>query len=121
VRHRLDVHAAFGRGDDRDAADRTVDQQREVELAFDVAAFLDISRFTVLPAGPVCLVTRSWPSMAWALAPTSSIDLQTRTPPLPLGSSLKRPLPRPPAWICALTTTTGVPSLRATSMASSRV
>ena len=40
--HRLDVHAAFGRGDDGDAADRAVDQHREIELAFDVAAFLDV-------------------------------------------------------------------------------
>ncbi len=42
VRHALDVHAALGRGDDRDPADRTVDQEREIELALDVAAFLDI-------------------------------------------------------------------------------
>src|SRR5947209_17272506 len=34
-----------------------------------------------------------------------------RTPPLsPAAGSLNLPLPRPPAWICALTTQTGPPS-----------
>ena len=38
----FDVHAAFGRGDDGDAAGRAVDQLRDIELARDVAALLDI-------------------------------------------------------------------------------
>ena len=41
MRHRLDIHAAFGRGDDGDAAHRAIDQEREIKLAFDVAALLD--------------------------------------------------------------------------------
>ena len=42
VRHRFDVHAAFGRGDDGDPACGAVDEHRDIELALDVAAFLDI-------------------------------------------------------------------------------
>ena len=38
----LDIHAAFGRDDEGDAARRAVDQRREIELGGDVGAFLDI-------------------------------------------------------------------------------
>ena len=38
----LDLHAAFGRGHDRDAAGGAIDEQGEIELAPDVAAGLDI-------------------------------------------------------------------------------
>ena len=42
---------------------------------------------------------------AVAAARTSSTVFASRTPPLASGgSSLNLPLPRPPAWICALTT-----------------
>src|SRR5438270_10905056 len=47
----LDIHAALGRGDDRDAAHRAIDQQREIKLAFDVAAFLDIEPLHRLAGG----------------------------------------------------------------------
>src|SRR5208282_2614784 len=55
------------------------------------------------------------PRMFLACSSASSRVLATLTPP---------PLPRPPAWICALTTTPGAPSansLRATAAASSNV
>ena len=42
VRHRFDIHAACGRRDNGNAAHGAVDQHREIELAFDVAAILDV-------------------------------------------------------------------------------
>ena len=44
----LDVHAAFGRDDEGDAADRAVDQDRQIELALDVGAVLDIEAVDLL-------------------------------------------------------------------------
>ena len=39
------------------------------------------------------------------------MDLASRTPPFsPAAASLNLPLPRPPAWICDLTTQSGPPS-----------
>src|SRR5215213_8775391 len=40
------------------------------------------------------------PTIFFATSPASAVVLATLTPP---------PLPRPPAWICALTTTTSAP------------
>ena len=40
----------------------------EIELARDVAAFLDIDALDTLPCGPVCLVTSVMPSIAAAAA-----------------------------------------------------
>ena len=48
VRHRLDVHAALRRDDEGDAAGRTVDQHREVELGLDVRAVLDVEAVHLL-------------------------------------------------------------------------
>src|SRR3954451_8194457 len=67
-------------------------------------------RLTTLPFGPVWCVISVEPSRRVASFPTSSIDLTTFTPPA---------FPRPPAWICALTTQTGPPSLFAAFTASS--
>ena len=46
--HLLDVHAALGRGDDRDAACLAVDQQREVEFLRDVDAVGDVEALDLL-------------------------------------------------------------------------
>jgi hypothetical protein len=48
VGDRLDVHAALGRGDHRDSAGLTVDQQREVEFLRDVDAVGDVEALHLL-------------------------------------------------------------------------
>ena len=62
------------------------------------------------PSGPVWWVTSVMPRILLASSFTSAIDLATFTPP---------PLPRPPAWIWALTTQTLPPSDSAAFTASS--
>src|SRR5438552_3826268 len=66
---------------------------------------------TMRPSGPVWCVTSGFPRIVRANSAASSGERTTFTPP---------PLPRPPAWICAFTTTVP-PSRRATSAASSGV
>jgi hypothetical protein len=48
VRDLLDVHAAFGRGDDRNARRLAVDQHREIELLLDRGALLDVDAIDLL-------------------------------------------------------------------------
>src|SRR5687767_14885990 len=67
-------------------------------------------RRTFCPCGPVWGVTSCMPRICFAFSRTSSSDFATFTPP---------PLPRPPAWICALTTHRVPPSCFAASTASS--
>ena len=68
----------------------------EVELARDVEPLLDVRRRTFWPSGPVWCVMSCIPR----------IFLRDRAPPAaPLATLTPPPLPRPPAWICALTTT----------------
>ena len=68
------------------------------------------SRRTFWPCGPVWWVTSCMPSIWPESVFTSSTDLASFTPP---------PLPRPPAWIWALTTQTLPPSDWAAFTASS--
>jgi len=64
---------------------------------------------TTRPSGPVWCVTSGFPSRPLANSAAFSGDGTTFTPPA---------LPRPPAWICAFTTTVP-PSFFATSAVSS--
>src|SRR5690606_24656435 len=50
-RHFLDIHAAFGRGDEGDARGRAVNEDGEVELALDGGTFLDIEAVHFLAFG----------------------------------------------------------------------
>ena len=94
----LDVHAAGGRGDERDAAGVAVEQQAQVQLALDLRAGLDVDLVDRQALGPGLLGRRgAVPSMPAAAAATSPTDLASLTPPA---------LPRPPAWTWALTTQT---------------
>src|SRR5215831_9359186 len=67
-------------------------------------------RLTFCPSGPVWWVFSIMPRILPAHSRTSPSDFATLTPP---------PLPRPPAWICALTTQTLPTSSRAALTASS--
>jgi hypothetical protein len=69
------------------------------------------TRRTIRPSGPVWWVRSRMPSMSFATDSASSAERASLTPP---------PLPRPPAWIWAFTTT-GKPSSFAASTASSGV
>ncbi len=75
---------------------------------------------TVWPAGPVWIVTSFLPSNRPATVAASSA-LRTSCTPRWSGSPRIVPLPRPPAWICDLTTATAAPSSRNASAASSAV
>ncbi len=48
VRDRLDIHAAFGRDDEGDAARGAVDQHRQIEFALDIRAVLDVEAVDLL-------------------------------------------------------------------------
>ena len=77
-------------------------------------------RLTALPGAPVWWVTRVRPSIFCASSAASDTDFVMRTPPFsPAVASLNLPLPRPPAWICALTTQIGPSSSPAAAFASS--
>ena len=84
-----------------------IDDEAEIQLAIDGETFLDQE-----PRHPLAVGTglirheRLADQLARDLLRLVRTDLATLTPPA---------LPRPPAWICALTTTTRVPSRLAMS------
>lgn len=51
VRHVFDIHAAFGRGDNRNARRDAIDQQGEVKLLGDVSALFNIEAVDLLASG----------------------------------------------------------------------
>ena len=115
----LDVHAALGRDHDGDAAGLAVDKRRKVELGGDVGALLDVEAVDLL-AGRAGLEgdERAAEHLPRKVL-TSSSERARRTPPLAAGLRLpEAPLPRPPAWIWALTTQTGPGSSRAAASTS---
>ena len=67
------------------------------------------TRCITRPSGPVWCVTSRIPNIRFAISTASAASLATLTPP---------PLPRPPAWICAFTTTGPPISLAAASTSS---
>jgi hypothetical protein len=83
----LDVHAAFGGGDEGDAAGLPVDEEREVKLARDVRAVFDVDAVDLLAGAPVCWVTSVRPSIRLASSAASSTDLAIRTPPFSPASA----------------------------------
>ena len=92
----FDFHAAGGGGHEDGLARGAVEDDAEVEFALDGQRFFDEQRCTMRPSGPVWWVTSVMPRIFGGDRAASSAFLATLTPP---------PLPRPPAWICALTTT----------------
>ena len=98
----LDVHAALGRRHHRRRGRcRGRATSAEVELARDVEALLDEQALDLLALGAGLVRDQLHAEDLLAAASrVAAAPLATLTPP---------PLPRPPAWICALTTTTSVP------------
>ena len=82
---------------------RAVDDDAEVELALDVKPFLDEHAADRPAFGPGLVRDERHAEHRLARwSPRASGPFTTLTPP---------PLPRPPAWICALTTTMPPPSV----------
>ena len=121
VRHFLDVHAAFGGGDEGDARGLTVDQKGEIELARYPCAILDVDAVDLLARGARLLGHERAPaSMRFASFAASSTDFGAADAALFAGIGFRNlPLPRPPAWICAFTTQIGPSSAPAAVLASS--
>ena len=116
----LDIHAAFGRGDDRDAPGLAVDQQREIIFLFDVDAVGDVEPLDLLAVRAGLdrdqrLAEHLGGMLAHFVDRMGEANAALGVRP----SSLNLPLPRPPAWICALTTHSGPGSFCAASTASS--
>ena len=64
MRHLFDVHAAGGRGHDRDAPALAIERQAQVQLALDVRTGLDIDVLDRQPRGPGLLGDQALPEHA---------------------------------------------------------
>ena len=102
----FDLDAALGTGHHDRQAHGPVHDHAEVDFASDVGRVLHqhLADALALFAG-LLGDQRMLEPMTSATWPTSSRERMNLTPPQSLPLSLKRPLPRPPAWICALSTT----------------
>ena len=105
----FDVHAAFGRADKADAAGLAVHQQGQVEFGLNAGTVFDIDAVDLFACGAGLVRDQcAAQHLLGFLGGFGSTDLVRRTPPFsPASASLNLPLPRPPAWICALTTQRG--------------
>ena len=116
----FDVHAAGAAGHEDGQARGAVDDDAEVKLAGDVAAGFDEDAADGLAFGAGLdgdeLVFEKIPA-----AEAASSAERTSWTPCCFGLSLMVPLPRPPAWICALTTASGPAELLNAAVASSAV
>ena len=116
----LDVHAALGRADEGDARGDAVDEQREVELARDVGAVLDVDAVDLLAGGAGLLGDEGAAQHLPGLVGGVLDRLGHADAALVAGRGfLELPLPRPPAWIWALTTQMGPSISLAAVLASS--
>ena len=105
----LDLDAALGRGHQDRQADGAVERPcRRRSRGRCRRPPAPAALETFCPSSPVCLVTSGYLNMTSATSATSSRLVMNLTPPKSLPLSLKRPLPRPPAWTWALSTT-GLP------------
>ena len=123
VCHGFDVHAALGRYDQRDAPGGAVDEQRQIEFLVDVDAVGDVEPVDLLAVRPG-LDGDERVAEHVGRRPADLVGTARQPDPaLGLGRQfdLNLPLPRPPAWICALTTYSGPGSLAAAATASSTV
>ena len=104
ARDLLDVHAAARRGDERDRLGAAIDQHRQIQFLGDVVRFGDQHQVHRQRAAAGLVGLHAACRACRPRRPsTSSSVLQNFTPPA---------LPRPPAWICALTIHCSPPSAR---------
>ena len=108
----LDLDAALGAGHQHRQADGAVENHADVDLADDLGRRLDDQQFRdLLPLlagllGDERILEHDLGDVAGVVAVGDELDAADQSLPL----SLKRPLPRPPAWIWALSTTGPPPS-----------
>ena len=105
VRDVFDVDAALGGKDEGDAARRTVDQRGEIEFLVDRGAVLDIEPVDLLSSRAGLHGHQRRAEHLLGELPDLLDRAGEAHAALVAGrASLKRPLPRPPAWIWLLTT-----------------